>query len=415
MCETIPGELLLSFHRRDVAAQGLVERLRGGAIEHVTFVDTLRDRLFQMGLHQQQLELDFCRVRVPEGQEAFKINYLQFFYKHELLHALGSGQMSAATHGEILGRSDFHLQIVPHSWMSVASYTPLGFQLDAIHNAYTSMVGMTSSTGTGKDRALLLLDTGIDKTSRFNLISERNFVDPANAHDAHDDAGHGTVIASIIRDICPDAQIIAFKVADASGRASEWDLLAGLAARTTAHVVNISLAFGLGGTKCVICGRESHQSRSAVFENLVDQVRAASQGPLIVAAAGNETKSELAFPARFGNILAIQSVNSQKHLSQFSNRSTLDEAGQRHDNVFLAPGGDDAAPQESVGASSRAQHYWGTSFSAAYASGLLLRTWSEPANLAKDRNQILDELRAHADRSFAWYDPSIHGNGVLSL
>ena len=43
-----------------------------------------------------------------------------------------------------------------------------------------------------------------------------------------DENGHGTVIAQILHDIAPEANLIVYKVADADGRVSEWDTIAAL-------------------------------------------------------------------------------------------------------------------------------------------------------------------------------------------
>src|SRR5205814_4105514 len=234
-----------------------------------------------------------------------------------------------------------------------------------------------------------------------------------------DDYGHGTAVTEIIHDLCPTAEFIIYKVADAHGRASEWDTLAAIAVQSDAAIANISLAFGLEGGTCPHCGRESKNSRSAVFENMVRQLDKADDGPLIVAAAGNEALTELSFPARYDNVLAIESINKARELSQFSNRATIDQEGKNHQNVFVLPGGEKPAgalqPTEYVGTSSAGQEYYGTSFAAAYASGLIAALWSQPAHSSDDRQQLLDHLRANADQSLPNYDYTIHGNGLMQF
>lgn len=414
MCDTIAGELLVCFHHSDAAGHALIEKVRGSRIEHVEFVESLGDKLGSLGLKPRAcIEFEFLRLRVPVGSEAFKINYLQFFYKHELLQALGNGTMSPVTHGEVLGCSNYHLQIVPHGVLSVA--TPaIAFQFDAIqHATYTSLLNVNASPGNGKDRAITILDSGIERSASFRIAMERNFVDPTKANDASDDLGHGTAVASIIQDLCPGAYLNVFKVVDDNGRASEWDTLAALAAQTTAHVVNMSLSFGLDPVTLRACGRESRQSRSAVFENMVDQVLTDISAPVIVAAAGNAGTNELSFPARFGGVMAVAAVNGSKALSRFSNSSVVDQNGNPHDEVFVAPGGDDPVPAESVGHSNRSKAYWGTSMAAAYATGLVARVWSEPRHAAKDRRAIVNYLKHRADTSFPAYKSASHGNGFI--
>ncbi len=239
-----------------------------------------------------------------------------------------------------------------------------------------------------------------------------------NQFDVSDDNGHGSVVAAIIHDLCPSAALIVYKVADKNGRASEWDTLAALAASVDAGVINISLAFGLPDIKCSTCGRESRSSRSAVFENLLSSLDNSSDRPIIVGAAGNNKQNELAFPARFGNVLAIESIDQGSMLSSFSNWSNLDQEGKTHLNVFVLPGGQKGPNNqitEYVAISAKGHKYYGTSFSAAYASGIVTALWSEPVHISEDSTQVLNYLRANADKNIINYDPTIHGNGMMRL
>ena len=132
---------------------------------------------------------------------------------------------------------------------------------------------------------------------------------------------------------------------------------------------------GLKDRKCAACGRESHASRSAVFESLLDQLAKASDAPIIVTAAGNDGASALTYPARFGSVVAVESVNQALELSRFSNCGTKDHEGNPRDHVFVLPGGEEAAtgstPTEWLGVAATGDELHGTSFAAAYASGLI--------------------------------------------
>lgn len=365
----------------------------------------------------------FYKLKVPPGQEAFKIGYLQFYYKHALLSALHSGRMDPITHADVLSWSNFHLQVVPHSILSIRSqYTGspgVGFSFTQTHTDYKNIVGWQAASAGSVGKRVLVLDTGLDPSNSCTVVDQKNFVDDSNVGDTNDDHGHGTAVTCVINDLCPTAEFVIYKVADANGRASEWDVLAALAARNDADMVNISLAFGLPDRVCAVCGRESHSSRSAVFENLVKRLDQASDGPLIVAAAGNDAVSELAFPARFDNVIAVESVNLAKELSHFTNRATVNQEGNGHKNVFVMPGGDkdpqQADPSEYVGTSSAGAKYYGTSFATAYASGILAALWSQPSHSSKDRAQLLDHLRNNADSGIPGYIQSTHGNGLMQF
>lgn len=417
MCDTIAGELLVCFHEADTAAKGLMEGIYGGKISHVSVIEELSYRIDKARLPTRKgLHFKFYRLKVPIGQEVFKINYLHFYYKHAVLDALGKGQMDL----DVLSRSDSHLQVVPHSILSINCATPgppaVGFSFTQTHDSYKNMLGWSTSKIGCVRKRLLILDTGLDSSAVFNVVDQRNFIDYTKLTDITDDNGHGTAVVSVINDLFPSADFVIYKVADANGRASEWDTLAALAADSDADLANISLAFGLPNRICPFCGRESHSSRSAVFENMIGQLEEAADGPLLVAAAGNDGLNELSYPARFDKVIAVASVNLGKQLSAFTNRAAIDQVGSRHYNVFVLPGGEKlqaAAPTEYIGTSSTGEKYYGTSFSAAYASGIIAGLWSQSFNIGKDRAQLLDHLRKNADSNLPNYNYSTHGNGMM--
>ena len=422
MCDTIAGELLLSFRNDDPAAQDLIYRIREGQIDHVEFVDSLSEGLERDGFKVRKTGFSFCRLRVPPADEHYKINYLQFFYQRALREAIAHPYVKVPK--DLLNWTNYPLQVVPHSWLSIRQALPagqgIGYKPSATHNDYKKICGLPAqpNAAAGAVKKVLVLDTGLDPASQSTVISEFNFVDEARKNDASDDNGHGTAVTEIIRDLCPSAEFIVYKVADATGRASEFDTMRALAVDNDADIANISLAFGLDDTNCPICGRESRASRSAVFENFIGQLAGVdASGPLIVAAAGNAAKTELSFPARFDNVIAIESINKAGQLSQFTNRANKNHFGMNHANVFVLPGGDKPAgvkaPTEYVGTANGGQQYYGTSFAAAYATGLIAALWSEPAHNGDDRPTLLDHLRNNADQTLPGYTAATHGNGLM--
>lgn len=421
MCDTIAGELLVSFRDEDPAGHNLLGRIMDNEIEHVTIVDNLSERLARSGMKIKHTGFTVCRLRVPPGDESYKIGYLQAYYQHLVLRAVFDHKIDLGD--DILNRTDYHLQVVPHSWLSIRGQQPgagagVGFNTSPDHNDYKKLCGLPAqpAAGAGAARKVIVVDTGLDPASPSNVVGKYNFVDDAKANDVSDDNGHGTAVTEIIRDLCPSAEFIVFKVADSTGRASEFDTLAALGVDNDADIANISLAFGLDDTNCPHCGRESRASRSAVFENLISRL-SGDYGPLIIAAAGNGSQTELSFPARFDNVLAIESINRSRQLSQFTNRANIDHVGQNHANVFVLPGGDKPAgvkaPTEYVGTSQSGHQYYGTSFAAAYASGLIAALWSDPAHNGDDRATLLDHLRNNADQTLPGYAAATHGNGLM--
>lgn len=420
MCDTIPGELLVCFHQTDHAALGLIEDIYKDKIPHIQAIEGLRDRLSRIGLPiRKDLHFEFFRLKVPAGDEIYKINYLQFFYKIAVLEALGSHRLDPTQHADVLGRSNFHLQVVPNSVLSLETSTTGGsatFSFTPFHHDYKQMLGCIASGATTYSRKIVILDTGVDLTTSYNVVEHRNFIDQVNPNDVTDDNGHGTAVTAVIKDLCPTAELIIYKVADKNGRASEWDTLAALAVSNGADLINASLAFGLPERACPNCGRESRSSRSAVFENMIYQLQELPVSPLLIAAAGNHSLNELSFPARFDSVLAIESIDLAGNLSDFTNRSTKDHVGKTHTNVFILPGGQKfqgVPPTEYVGTSAGGKQHWGTSFSAAYASGLIAALWSTLAHSQKDGIEMLNHLKANAEKNLPSYDPATYGNGMM--
>jgi subtilisin family serine protease len=423
VCDTIPGELLISFHQADVAAKLLMEQLQMRSISNVQVTEDLGTRLLQVGLKiRPNIEIEFHRLKVPEGEEDFSINHLQFHYKRAVINELDHGRLDRRVHRHILELPQNHFQAVPNSILSVRQPHPpgLGFTFTQIHQDYKKIIGgdLSKVANSVVPKTILVMDTGLDPASNITPIDSRNFVDVAKGNDVADDHGHGTAVAEVIHDLCPSATFVIFKVADQSGRASEWDVMAALAARTGHDMVNMSLAFGLPDQKCPHCGRESHSSRSAVFENLIHQIDKEANGPLLVAAAGNESKNQLSFPARYDKVVAVESINKSMGLSGFTNRAALDNVGNNHKNVFVLPGGEKlttSAASEYIGTSSIGGQFYGTSFAAAYASGLIAAIWADASHSSKNRDQILSHLRNKANQSLTGYQFSTHGNGMMQF
>lgn len=411
MCDTIPGELLIGFARHDNAAHMLMEELYHDRIEHVKVVDSLEGRINGLNLHPRRTDYLAFRVRVPAGDEAYKINYLQFFYKQMMFRTIASGRFQ----DDVQSRSDLQLQVVPNSWLSTCSSGAPSdglHRFTSAHREYLSLMRIDNAPAESGAR-VLVLDSGIDGAFTGTVVDRRSFVaQNGSADDDHRDR-HGTLVAQIIEDVAPDTEIVVYKVADSNGRASEWDVLAGCVADSGARVINISLQFGLGDRQCAVCGRHSHSSRSSVFENVIASAMSSDEAPIVVAAAGNAGNAQLAFPARFGRVVAVASVDRYGKRSQFSNCGAIDETGAPHDLLFAAPGGQGAvgaAATESVATSPAGVGMNGTSFSAAYVSAMIARL----SLRSSDRSELLTRLKSSALRGPA-YARDTHGHGIVQL
>jgi len=422
MCDTVAGELILCFPAIDFAARNLVSLIRDHKIEHVEYVDSLENKLGRLNLKPgPDLDFDLHLVRVPSGQESWKTTYLQFFYKDELLRAIPS---SPQLFKQVLGRSDYQFTVSPNHLLSLAGSSPAAipvsaknFQFGNCHSQNKQAIGLPlptfSNPGTVR---VLLLDSGVAADAAVTVIDRRNIVDPKNLQNTQDDHGHGTGVALLIHELAPNAQFIVYKVADAAGRISEWDALAGIVAKSDAQVVNLSIQFGLldKGKGCAVCGRESTASRSAIFENIVDQLAKRNPRPVVIAAAGNYKDTNLAYPARFADVLAIGGITSQRVLSSDCNSGDTDQTGSLHKNHFVLPGGErDPSKLEAVMTSAGGKNWSGSSFACGFASGLVAELLSRQSVQSFDFDKFVDGLRQRSDKNLPSYSTTLHGHGLM--
>ncbi len=406
MCDYRRGELLVSHDPEDPAARALMQRLREGEWKsHGIDVDgNLEERVKHLDLALREgVHPTTYLLRVPPGQEVFKMNILHFHYQHEMLKAVAQGDF-----WDGWDESRRTLLISPNHRLS-----PAFAFATARHCSYRRLVQSPKSSAT--TRKIAILDSGVDDPTRFNIAGVCNFTDDALRSDVTDDypREHGTAVAGIIRDLCPKAPLVIYKVVDSLGEASEWDTIAALAADSGAGVINASLEFGLGDTHCPTCGRERHSSRSAVFQKILEQVTAS--GAIVVCAAGNQHKPELSYPARFGCTVAIVAVRENLDLADFTNTGDTDEEGSAHCNVFVAPGGYDdsgGAAREAIGTAGNGDELFGTSFAAAYATAVIAHVCGvvKPGASA---DQILVHLRSQADATLPGHSAATHGHGLI--
>ena len=117
------------------------------------------------------------------------------------------------------------------------------------------------------------------------------------------DAGHGTFIAGVIRQLCPDADILAVRVMASDGVVAEGDLLNSI----TAVLQRQALAQDAGRPELAIdvvslsLGYYHEQPDDAAFDPmlLAPLVELGARGIAVVASAGNDATDRQMFPAAF--------------------------------------------------------------------------------------------------------------------
>ncbi|MCD8283890.1 MAG: S8 family serine peptidase [Opitutae bacterium] len=178
----------------------------------------------------------------------------------------------------------------------------LGFSADDLAN---------SARGAGVKIAIL--DSGIllDHIAlRGASISQIDVV--GGAPDTAESLSHGTAVASLvcgngeggIVGAAANAEIVAVRIFDGNGDADSFTAAAGIYAAIEAGAQIVNISAGLS-------------EDSAVLRQAVEF--AISQGVTIVAAAGNEGLTALAYPAAYSGVIAVGAVDAENSSAPFSN------------------------------------------------------------------------------------------------
>jgi hypothetical protein len=437
------GEMIISHARADKAAHDVVSEISGERISDVTYLTSMdKNTGFQLNSTTPDPltpEFELHLIRVPEGEETWQANYLQFVYKQALQKRL-QGERLTPDFAAALGRSDLHFTVQPNHEIRLAAaavampqqqqvqISALQFRFTQYHEQYKSMLRVPVQVENPAPITIAVLDTGMAAdlvVANPAQIRQTNLVDDGSDQRAIDRHGHGTAMCRIIHDVAPFASLHVFKVFGDHGRTTEWHILNALQMLADAKIVNLSITFGaLDEVACGECGHRSqldrpviysHRVRSNVFHNQIRQL-VEREGRVLVASAGNSGRPELEYPARFEEVVAVSSVNSVCRRSSFSN---YNGTGAPHPNHFAFPGGETRMPRELVGTfGPDERNAAGTSHAAAYATGLMAHLWNRA--LPEDRNArgMNKALIAAAHTqlgSFATYDVAEHGQGIPGL
>ncbi len=182
------------------------------------------------------------------------------------------------------------------------------------------------ASGTGITVAVI--DTGITQGPDLaNTCFEGGYDFVNGDGDASDDNAHGTHVAGTIAQrtnngvgvagVAYNACLMPIKVLDSGGSGTYADIIAGIyyAADNGAHVINMSL----GGSY-----------DSYLMEEAVDY--AYNKDVVIVAAAGNDYRQKIGYPASYKNVIAVGATRFDDTKAAYSNYG--------RDLDIVAPGGD---------------------------------------------------------------------------
>jgi serine protease len=202
----------------------------------------------------------------------------------------------------------------------------------------------------GRGVVVAVLDTGVAYADRRRFRRSPDFRrgDFVRGYDfvggdrfPNDENGHGTHVASTIGEsthnhtgvtgLAYGARIMPIRVLDADGAGDSVDITAGIryAVRHHADVINLSFEFDDGYRQV---------SASEIPDVLAALRYARRHNVPVVAAAGNQSRSTVAFPARYETVIGVGAITEHGCRADYSN------VGRGID--LMAPGGGSDAPND---------------------------------------------------------------------
>jgi subtilisin family serine protease len=227
--------------------------------------------------------------------------------------------------------------------------------------------------GTGKNVKVAVLDSGIETNhpllGQLTLADDLAIVEqglqlsvvPGEGRDVF---GHGTAIASIIRQLAPEAEIGSFRVLGPHLRSRTLIIREGvrLALERGYHILNCS--FG--------CARDDHV---LLYKEWIDE--AYMLGRHIVASCNNEDFTKREWPGHFPSVITVNFTHCSQSEVFFCRLGNLVE--------FAARGQDVEVPWIGGGR----KKVTGSSFAAPHVTGLLARLLSACPNLSPVQSKAL--------------------------
>ncbi len=319
------------------------------------------------------------------------------------LELLGSSDGTRTLRVRVLDYRDLHratedgAEAFPNYWVNLPPYVDrespgvqsgaIGFGAQALR--WLGIEGEGAELGRGV--TIAIVDSGIeahdafgDRTVRvISLVSE----DLASPH------GHGTAVASLaagssgqLSGVAPAANLISVRVTDGDGFSDSFTLSEGIraAADAGAQIINISLA---------------SQGDSRVVREAV--AYAQSLGAVIVAAAGNEGREVMSYPAAYDDVVSVGAIDARGEHLLFSNADTGLDLTAPGLEVYAAWLGDGAI------------EFSGTSASAPYVAGAIAAVMSEFPGMSS--SQAVALLIDTSNEAGAIGPDSYYGIGILDV
>jgi hypothetical protein len=386
-----PHRLIVAV-ANNVSGNGLLSELRENSdrlnFEFAgTLGDILRTRDLSGGGLADEMPDKFAFLNILPGHDFPTLNGI--FH-----HACGSGYLSGEANLAIESdsRIEYSLGIGPNYELNSKG---------SFHHSYKDMLRASKSITGGWGVTVAVLDSGVEKSGVAT-----SFFDAAEGRQTEtDQLGHGTAMTTIVRDIAPNASVVAIRMAELNATVSD-SMFAMAAAVFSFNAAILNLSFGFrAGKSCPHCGQIANHSD--VYKRFISSLWNSAAQPILVAATGNDGSAQgFDAPAHWWeHTVAVGSINSQMARSSFSNYGT------KHDAYIMMPGGDERSDHyEWVGQAT--ERCFGTSVSAAYASGMLALFAAERRFKGLDRDSFLEKVLRRC-MTLPDHERLQHGFGML--
>jgi subtilisin family serine protease len=294
------------------------------------------------------------------------------------------------------------------------SGAPLGPDYDlrsvgSMHDRYLQLLNTSAANSDGTGVKVAVVDSGfersgelagfLDLVDRFNTVEKDNF-------------GHGTAMASIVRDVAPKASTYMVRMSDQEPDVS--GAMLGITASTfhyKADIINLSFGLPVGET-CPQCGVQTSGSElmRRLLVSVAEKDVTGLGPPILVAATGNNGSSNgFSLPAKWDTaVVAVGSMTENLRRSRFSNYGT-----KYHNRYIMMPGGEkDLSGNITEWVGEASAKCAGTSAAAAYASGMLALYMSDVRYQNLPRQDFLRLVLGNCQPCLS-HDADEHGRGYL--
>lgn len=337
------------------------------------------------------------RWESPQSAAERHAHLARLGYTEKNFYRLGNvSWVQAANDSPAAPDTRFSPNYILHAFSHLGTPNDTAFQLypndpRSLAQKYINLLDAWDYTTGSNNIRIAVLDCGID-TGHLDLVGQYETAVSYVTGDAYtgDKNGHGTAVAALIAGkrnnkagiagACPDCRIVSVKVIGNNGRGTTADLSEGIlwAAQYGVHIINLSMGFPNSGLP-------TSNYSNPVLESAIKL--AFDQGILIVGAAGDSGSNAVEYPARYDQVMSVGAIDPTdgKRWSSSNYKDGLE---------LMAPGvslfsdtfGDPAHEPKDIGN--------GTSFAAAFVSGVAGLVWSQQPTLS--RQEVWDRLNSSA-------------------